>query len=275
MSANSSFFRKILTKQKDAHCFVYIRGLVFEDLKNIINFMYNGEIKVPGESLERFIQAAQDLDIRGLGPDQIKGSFPQQQQMMKRPEKSDNKRNKNLRSFNSAVALKISSNSTIMSPMKRSASSTPKLAAVQEEYKENDDCKREDEIGENQFVIPQPVDLYEEIGVNVDEHAVNYSFGSEVSSINEKINKMKQIKIDNIKRIKNSLNDNYNPNDTLDSVLPNGEESAGDTFDEEMGEPVETSQVSADSAMVIDASSASDQNAQLELEISMRLAKVR
>ena len=87
------------------------------------------------------------------------------------------------------------------------------------------------------------------------------------------MNKMKQLKIENIKRIKHSLNDNYNPNDTLDSVIPNAEEDIQDTFDEEMGE--DEAEISTDSAMIIDGSAASDQNAQLELEISMRMTKIR
>ena len=102
---------------------------------------------------------------------------------------------------------------------------------------------------------------------------MNCSFGNELSKINKRINKMKQIKIDNIKRITHSLNDNYNPNDTLDSIIPNAEEQNEDTFDQEMAE--DEAEVSTDSAMVIDGSSASDQNAQLELEISMRIAKIR
>ena len=236
LSANSSFFRRILNKQKDSHCYIFIRGLAFQDLMAIINFMYLGEIKVPGESLERFIQAAQDLDIRGLGADQIKGFVPKEDE------------NRILKPVNSSSSLRKNS----------SFKTSTRLEAVKE-------------IDEK-IVNPNESDLYEVIGAN-DENLMNCSFGTELSQINDKMNKMKQLKINNIRRIKHSLNDNYNPNDTMDSVLPQGENDEEDTFDEEMGEAEED--VSTDSAMVIDGSAASDQNAQLDLEISMRMTKIR
>ena len=237
LSANSSFFRRILNKQKDSQCYIFIRGLAFQDLMAIVNFMYLGEIKVPGESLERFIQAAQDLDIRGLGADQIKGSVTTEED------------NRFLKPVTSASSLRKNS----------SFKTSTRLEAVKEIDEKN--------VNQNES------ELYEVIGAQ-DENLMNCSFGTELSQINDKMNKMKQLKINNIRRIRHSLNDNYNPNDTLDSVLPHGENEEEDTFDEEMAEE-EQEDVSTDSAMVIDGSAASDQNAQLELEISMRMTKIR
>ena len=240
LSANSSFFRKILSRRKETHSYIYIRGLVYQDLLSIINFMYHGETKIPGEHLQRFIKAAQELDIRGLGADQIKGSI-----------------NHN-HSFKSSKSSTKTLNSSFGS-LKRSTSSKQTLEAVKEIDERNIDIKNLNDSN-----------LYEIVG---DENALNCSFGQELNKINKKINKMKQIKLDNIQRIKHSMNDNYNPNDTLDSVIPNAEEANEDTFDEEMAE--DEAEDSTDSAMVIDGSVASDQNAQLELEISMRIAKIR
>ena len=240
LSANSSFFRKILSRRKETHSYIYIRGLVYQDLLSIINFMYHGETKIPGEHLQRFIKAAQELDIRGLGADQIKGSI-----------------NHN-HSFKSSKSSSKTLNSSFGS-LKRSTSSKQTLESVKEIDERNTDRKNLNDSN-----------LYEIVG---DENALNCSFGQELNKINKKINKMKQIKLDNIQRIKHSMNDNYNPNDTLDSVIPNAEEANEDTFDEEMAE--DEAEDSTDSAMVIDGSVASDQNAQLELEISMRIAKIR
>ena len=244
LSANSSFFRKILAKKRESHSYIYIRGLAYKDLLSMINFMYHGETKVPGENLQRFIQAAQDLDIRGLGPDQIKGSVPNQSALK-----------------TSKTSLKSLNNSSgsVHGCLRRTSSSKQTLNPVKE-------------IDESPILPCQnDSNLYEFVGQ--EEEEMNCSFGNELSKINKRINKMKQIKIDNIKRITHSLNDNYNPNDTLDSIIPNAEEQNEDTFDQEMAE--DEAEVSTDSAMVIDGSSASDQNAQLELEISMRIAKIR
>ena len=238
LSANSSFFRKILARKKESHSYIYIRGLAYKDLLSMINFMYHGETKVSAQNLQRFIKAAQDLDIRGLGPDQIKGAVPTQR--------------------TSSTSIKSHNSSSGSGCLRRISSSKQTLNPVKE-------------IDEIPIVTCEnDSNLYEIVG---EDEELNCSFGNELSKINKKINKMKQLKIDNIKRITHSLNDNYNPNDTLDSVIPNAEEQKEDTFEEEMAE--DEAEVSTDSAMVIDGSSASDQNAQLELEISMRMAKIR
>jgi len=247
LSANSAFFRRILNKKNDPHAYIYIKGLAFPDLLAIINFMYQGETKVPGDNLSRFLQAAQDLDIRGLGADQIKGTAQNKTLMTNNSTKSLSSDSSRLNSGSSSELR----NGTF----KRSCSSKKTLDVV----KEVDEKKEED------------LALYE----IVDQNAMNCSFGSELSKISQKMNKMKQVKIDSIQRIKSTLNDNYNPNDTLDSVLPNAEECVEDTFEEEMVEDEAEAEVSSDSAMIIDGSASSDQNAQLELEISLRMAKIR
>merc|ERR1740123_140449 len=44
---------------------------------------------------------------------------------------------------------------------------------------------------------------------------------------------MKKAKIERIKKLKESIDDQYNPNDTLDSILPQTNE-ADDTFEQEL-----------------------------------------
>jgi len=246
LSANSSFFRKILAKKRESHSYIYIRGLAYQDLLSMINFMYHGETKVPGKHLKRFIKAAQDLDIRGLGPDQIKGSVKDQSTYRTSKTSVRSTNSSSVSSFGSGCLQRTSSSKQTLNPVR--------------------------EIDESSILPSQSdSDLYEYIGP--EEEEMDCSFGKELSKINMRINKMKQIKINNIKRISDSLNDNYNPNDTLDSIIPNPEDEKEDTFEQEMAE--DETEVSTDSAMVIDGSSASDQNAQLELEISMRIAKIK
>lgn len=231
LSANSSFFRKILQNSKQNQSYIYIRGLVYQDLLSIVNFMYQGETKVPGENLARFIKSAQELDIRGLGADQIKGSLP----------------------------------NTSMEPHSVGTPTSSKRThtgrKVLESVKELDETHRKDELDDS--------NLYEIVGGV--EMTANCSFGRELSLISQRMNKMKQAKLKNINRMKESITEQYNPNDTMDSVLPQGDGEDEETFSEELGEAEE----STDSAMIIDGSSASDQNAQLELEISMRRTRIR
>ena len=195
-----------------------------------------------------FISLNKDLDIRGLGPDQIKGTAQNKTLMTNNSTKS--------LSSDSSIPISGSASESKRGNFKRSSSSKKTLDVV----KEVDERKDEDTA------------LYEIVG---DQNAMNFSFGSEMSKISQKMTQMKQVKIDSIQRITSSLNDNYNPNDTLDSVLPNAEECVEDTFDEELVEDEAKADISSDSAMVIDGSASSDQNAQLELEISLRMTKIR
>ena len=189
--------------------------------------MYKGETKVPGDNLARFIQAAQDLDIRGLGADQIKGTFPTE----------------------------------LEDSVKGGSHSTPSSVMRPAVKKESECVKSSKELDDS--------NLYEIVGGV--EIPANCSFGKELSVISHRMNKMKQVKLNNINRIKDNITEKYNPNDTMDSVLPQADEEIEETFDEDVGE----GEVSTDSAMIIDGSAASDQNAQLELEISMRTTKIR
>jgi len=66
MSASSPFFRKVLLKAKQSHPFIYIKGIKFKHLEVIIDFVYKGEAFVDGSELDRFLEAAQELQIAGL-----------------------------------------------------------------------------------------------------------------------------------------------------------------------------------------------------------------
>ena len=45
---------------------IYLRGVKNEDVKNIVEFMYIGEVSVAHEDLDSFLSVAQDLSIKGL-----------------------------------------------------------------------------------------------------------------------------------------------------------------------------------------------------------------
>ena len=228
LSACSPFFRKVLTRTDQNHPYIYFRGLNFQDLMSIIDFIYNGEAKIPAEDLARFIETAQELEIKGLAPEEIKGALPNAIKVVKQENISQNNTNTQKRIANKPLEV----------------------------VRELD--------GETSVADTDSSNLYEIVG----DSSVNYSFDTELVKINNKLTKMKKNKIRKINRIKETLDEQYNPNDTLDSVLPVGENY---TFEEETA-----ADASDDSAMIIDGSSiTSDRNAQLELEISMRMGKIR
>ena len=66
--ASSPFFQNLLSKNKKKHHhpLVYMKGLKFEDLLAILDFLYLGEANVFQESLDSFLAIAEDLKLRGL-----------------------------------------------------------------------------------------------------------------------------------------------------------------------------------------------------------------
>ena len=55
--------KRLSTVQNPA---IYLRGVRHEDIKNILEFMYLGEVSVAQEDLDSFLSVAQDLCIKGL-----------------------------------------------------------------------------------------------------------------------------------------------------------------------------------------------------------------
>jgi len=66
LSAASPFFRNILKKNKHPHPYIYLNGVKLKDMKNLIDFMYNGEATVSHEDLDKFMSVAHDLKVKGL-----------------------------------------------------------------------------------------------------------------------------------------------------------------------------------------------------------------
>ena len=66
LSSCSTFFEKILLKNPHRNPLIYLKGLKFTDLQDIMSFIYLGEVEVAQEDLERFIRTGKDLDIKGL-----------------------------------------------------------------------------------------------------------------------------------------------------------------------------------------------------------------
>jgi len=66
LSACSTFFRSVLKKNPHQHPLLYLKGVKYEDIVSVLNFMYHGEVNVAQEELNSFLAVAEDLQVKGL-----------------------------------------------------------------------------------------------------------------------------------------------------------------------------------------------------------------
>ena len=66
LAAFSPFFQSLLRKNKHAHPLIYMRGVKFDDLIAIVDFLYCGETNVFQENLDSFLAIAEELQLKGL-----------------------------------------------------------------------------------------------------------------------------------------------------------------------------------------------------------------
>merc|ERR1719186_1395864 len=66
LSAGSKFFSDILRQTKHQSPFIYLKGIKRVELEYVVDFLYNGEVYLAQEELNKFLETAQDLQIKGL-----------------------------------------------------------------------------------------------------------------------------------------------------------------------------------------------------------------
>ena len=66
LSSSSEYFKNILTSNKHSHPMLCLSGVNKEDLKNILDFIYNGEIQICQDNLDQFLNIAQRFQLEGL-----------------------------------------------------------------------------------------------------------------------------------------------------------------------------------------------------------------
>ena len=69
LSSCSSFFSRILVKNPHQKPLLYLKGVKFEDLEQVMNFVYRGQAELAQEDVQRFLLVAKDLKIEGLDQD--------------------------------------------------------------------------------------------------------------------------------------------------------------------------------------------------------------
>ena len=66
MSACSPFFRQVFRKTTQTHPFIYLKGVLHRDLVALLDYIYTGSTQVPAGDVNRFIEAGQEMKIKGL-----------------------------------------------------------------------------------------------------------------------------------------------------------------------------------------------------------------
>ena len=66
LTVSSPFFDNLLKKNRHPHPLIYMKGIKFEDLLAIVDFLYCGEANVYQENLDSFLCIAEDLKLKGL-----------------------------------------------------------------------------------------------------------------------------------------------------------------------------------------------------------------
>ena len=75
LSTSSEYFRNIFSNNKkyfQSHALVCLAGLNYGDLSNILDFIYQGEVQIQHQDMDRFLKIAKRLKIYGL----IEGDEP-------------------------------------------------------------------------------------------------------------------------------------------------------------------------------------------------------
>ena len=66
LSACSEYFRNIFKNNPNSHPFLCIDEVTKEDLTNIMDYMYNGEVNIYQDHLDRFLGLAERFKLQGL-----------------------------------------------------------------------------------------------------------------------------------------------------------------------------------------------------------------
>merc|ERR1712133_229311 len=66
LSASSEYFKNIFQSNKHSHPLLCLGGISSNDLDNILEFVYNGEVYIYQDHLDRFLEVAQRFKLEGL-----------------------------------------------------------------------------------------------------------------------------------------------------------------------------------------------------------------
>ena len=70
LAAGSKFFSDIFKQANHKNILIYLKGIKRKDLENVLNFLYNGVVNVTQGELTKFLETAQELEVKGLQSNQ-------------------------------------------------------------------------------------------------------------------------------------------------------------------------------------------------------------
>jgi len=79
LSTSSEYFRNIFKNNPHSHPLLCLDGISSEDIQNIMDYIYNGELQIYQENLDRFLVVAQKLKLQGL----IENILPEKEEKVK------------------------------------------------------------------------------------------------------------------------------------------------------------------------------------------------
>ena len=56
LASTSSLFMKILGKNRHSHLLIYMKGMKFDELNALVDYIYKGKVSIPAEDLDNFLQ---------------------------------------------------------------------------------------------------------------------------------------------------------------------------------------------------------------------------
>ena len=66
LSSASNFFKRVLVRNPHRKPMLYLKGLRYDEVKSVIEFIYLGQTEVNAKKIRRFIAIALDLEIKGI-----------------------------------------------------------------------------------------------------------------------------------------------------------------------------------------------------------------
>ena len=113
--ASSPFFLNLLKKNKHPHPMVFMRGVKFEDLVSMVDFLYNGEANVYQEDLDSFLAMADELKLKGLKR-QEEVDLPPETASRRQPRQDKNRASNKFPTSKQKILTHESKNETNTSP---------------------------------------------------------------------------------------------------------------------------------------------------------------
>ena len=75
LSSSSEYFKNILTANKHSHPMLCLTGVNAVDLKNILDFIYNGELQIYQDHLDQFLETAHRFQLEGLSQEKEETNY--------------------------------------------------------------------------------------------------------------------------------------------------------------------------------------------------------